>query len=146
MIDNGIIVAADEEKARVKVGSRSACCSCSARMFCLGDKGEDGTLLALNPLHARPGDEVTIDIPEEVYNKVAVRLFGGMLLAALLGLGLGSLASSLVHLPASEAGFVGLLLGLAAGGFALFRSFRRSSWQKTYPVISAVLNKGDIHE
>lgn len=145
MIDDGIIVAVEQEMARVKVGSSLACDACVSRAFCSGHKEKDGTILAFNPLHARPGDEVTVDIPEEVYNKAAIGLFGGLILAALAGLGLGSLASSLLHLPASEAGFIGLLLGLAAGGVALFRFFRRSSGRIKYPVISSVLNKGDVH-
>ena len=145
MIDDGVVVSADGLTARVRVGPRTACCSCSARTFCQGQKGENGTLLTLNPLHARPGDEVTIDIPEEAYATAAIRLFGGLLLAALLGFGLGTLAGGLVHLPASGAGFAGLFLGLASGGFSLYRSFGRSGRQKIYPVVSSILKKGDAH-
>ena len=145
MIDEGVVVSVDGLTARVKVRPGSACCSCSARTLCQGRKGEDGTLLTLNPLQARSGDEVTVDIPEEAYSTDAIRLFGGLLLAALLGFGLGTLGGVLVHLPVSEAGFVGLFLGLAAGGFALGRSFGRSGRQNNFPVVSSILKKGDVH-
>ena len=145
MIHEGVVVSVDGLTARVKVGPKTACCSCSARTFCQGQKGQDGTLLTLNPLQARSGDEVTVDIPEEAYSTAAIRLFGGLLLAALLGFGLGTLVGVPAHLPASEAGFGGLLLGLAAGGFALVRSFGRSGRRKNYPVVSSILKKGDVH-
>jgi positive regulator of sigma E activity len=145
VIDDGVVVSADGLTARVKVGPKTACCSCSARTFCQGQKGEDGTLLAMNPLQARSGDIVTVDIPEEAYAAAAIRLFGGLLLAVLLGFGLGTLVGGLIHLPASAAGFAGLLLGLAAGGFSLYRSFGRSGRQKIYPIVSSILKKGDVH-
>lgn len=145
MIDVGVVVSTEGRTARVKVRPAASCAACSARTFCQGQKGEDGTLLTLNPLQARSGDEVTVEVPEDAYSADAIRLFGGLLLAALLGFGLGSLVGFLARLPVSEAGFVGLLVGLAGGGFAVYRFFGRSGGPSRYPVVSSILKKGDVH-
>ena len=145
MIDEGIVIEAGKGLARIRVSPQTACCECSARTLCQGSKGTDGIMTALNPLRARPGDAVRVEIPEEEYNREVLRLFGGWLLSLLAGLGLGSLASFVLHTPPSVSAAAGAALGLAAGGFGIWFS-RRGRRRPPYPVIREIMNQGAGHE
>ncbi|MGB8951885.1 MAG: SoxR reducing system RseC family protein [Candidatus Aminicenantales bacterium] len=145
MIDDAVVVSTQKDMARVKVTSSSLCCSCSARLICQGQQGEGGTLTVFNPLKAAPGDLVKINIPEAKYNRETLRIFGILLISSLLGLALGYLAAPMLKLPAQAAGFIGLLVGLALGGLGLFRYSRTQNKRKLYPVILAIVHKGETH-
>jgi len=145
MIDEALVIDVGDGLARVRVRPQSACCDCSAHAVCQGGRGTDGTMTALNPLRARPGDAVRVEIPEEEYNREALRLFGGWLLSLLAGLGLGSLASFVLHTPPSVSAAAGAALGLAAGGFGIWFS-RRGRRRPPYPVIREIMNQGAGHE
>jgi hypothetical protein len=103
-------------------------------------------MTALNPLQARPGDAVRVEIPDSGYNKEAMRIFGLLLASVLAGLGLGSLAAQIFHTPASVSGILGVALGLAGGGVGLFLYSRRSRREPLYPVIREVIDIGASHE
>jgi len=147
VIDEGVVFSVEERSslAQVTVEPSEACCSCSARHVCGGGGETKGRLTVLNPLRARPGDVVRIEIPDDRYSGQAVFLFGGLLLAAAAGLGLGILASAIFSLPDGEAGFLGFVIGLVAGGFAVYRRFQSGRRQPPYPVITDILRQGDAH-
>jgi positive regulator of sigma E activity len=146
MIDEAIVIDVHNGLARIKVSPQAACCKCSARTLCQGSTGKDGMMTALNPLRARPGSMVRVEIPESGYNREAIRIFGLLLASILVGLGLGSLASSIFQTPPSVSGIVGVGLGLAVGGLGIFLSSRRGRRQPLYPVIQEVISKGAGHE
>jgi len=146
VIDEGLVIEAGKGLARIRVSPQTACCECSARTLCQGSKGTDGIMTALNPLQARPGDAVRVEIPESALNREAIRIFGLLLVSILAGLGLGSLAAPLFHTPASVSGAVGVGLGLAGGGLGLFIFSRRGRRRQVYPVVREIINKGAGHE
>ncbi len=146
MIDEALVIDIHNGLARIKVRPQTACCDCAAQALCQGSTGTDGMMTALNPLQARPGDAVRVEIPESGYNKEAIRIFGLLLASALAGLGLGSLASQIFHTPTSVSGILGVALGLAGGGLGLFLYSRRARREPLYPVIREVIGKGADHE
>jgi len=146
VIDEAVVIDTYNGLARIRVKPQTACCECSARALCQGSTGGDGMMTALNPLRAGPGDAVRVEIPESGYNKEAIRIFGLLLVAALAGLGIGSLAAQIFHTPPSVSGILGVALGLAGGGFGLFFHSRRGRREPLYPVIREVIGKGADHE
>jgi len=142
MTDNGLVITAGKDLAEVEVNCFEGCHDCSARSLCIGNKQKKGRLSVKNPLHAMPGDEVRIQIPEDRYAQALIQLFGGLLSALLLGLGGGYVFSLLFVLPSFLASFVGLAAGLIIGGFILSRIFRRKNEEKLYPVIIDIIQKG----
>jgi positive regulator of sigma E activity len=143
MRDKGLVVSTKEDMAQVEVQCFSELCKkCSARSLCIGQNQSKGLLLSKNPLRAYPGDEVEVEIPDTKYSKSLILLFGSLLVASLLGIGLGSLLSPLLALSSSGASLVGLLSALLIAGFFLSRYFRAKNKESLYPVIIDIINKG----
>jgi positive regulator of sigma E activity len=92
-------------------------------------------------LHACPGDEVEIEIPDTKYSKALILLFGSLLVASLLGIGLGSLLSPLLPFTSSVSSLLGLLFALIIAGIVLFRYFRAKNKPSLYPVIINIMKK-----
>lgn len=146
MTDRGLVVTTQRGLAQVEVDCLEGCYDCAAKSLCIGNKENKGRLSVKNPLDAVPGDQVKIQIPEDRYNQALILLFGGLLLALLLGLGGGYLSSIVFSLPASLASFIGLATGLVFGGFVLARIFRRKNKEQLYPVIIDIIQKkGDCY-
>ncbi len=145
MTDSGRVLSSGKELAEVEVECFEACHDCSARSLCIGNKQNKGRISVKNPLHAEPGDEVRIRIPEEHYSRALILIFGGLLCALILGLGGGYLLGRLFSVPASTASIIGLVVGLMMGGFVLFRTFRRKNEEYLYPEIIAIIKKGDCY-
>ena len=143
MNEDALVVSVQESFARVKVNSTKICDTCSARSLCIGQKQKDGTILALNPISARVGNTVTIKIPEAEANRALIAIFGTLLLASLLGLLIGSIASRLLRTPTTTSSLIGLLLGLLLGGTFLFIYFRKRKKYALYPVIVAIRKNGN---
>jgi positive regulator of sigma E activity len=97
-------------------------------------------------LLARPGDAVTIDVPDATYSKTLIWLFSVLLGGCLCGMALGYLASTLTPLGSSESSLIGLLLGVLLAGFWLSRRFRKTNSANLYPVIVEIRQKGEYHE
>ena len=120
MRDNGLVLAVDRNLAEVEVSCLEGCDDCAARSLCIGHKQIKGRLSVRNPLGAKPGDKVIIEIPEEHYSKALALLFSGLLIAMLAGMGGGYLMAFLLPFPSlstSIFGFVaGLLIGCEDGG------------------------------
>ena len=145
MKDNGIVVSIKQDLADVEVQCLVVCHDCSAQSLCIGKKQKKGLLSVKNPIKACPGDEVTLEVPEENYNRALIQVFGTLLAASLLGLGLGVLFSDLLGFRTPESGLVGLLAGLFLGGTGLYFLFRNKNEKKLYPVITNIIKKGDCH-
>ncbi len=143
MRDNGLVLAVERNLAEVEVSCLEGCDDCAARSLCIGHKHTKGRLSVKNPLGAKPGDEVIIQIPEGNYSKALILLFAGLLVAMLAGMGGGYMISFLLPVSHLSASILGLFIGLIFGGFGLYRIFRRKNQQKLYPEIIDILNKGD---
>jgi positive regulator of sigma E activity len=145
MRDNATVIGVRDNLAWVKVSPRVACCECSARALCAGQKDNDGRLAVCNPLHAAPGDEVEIEVPERNYHRELIAIFGFLLLASLAGLAAGHFLLPLRHAPVAVNGFLGLLAGLALAAYGIFRYYRSQNKTAGFPVIVEVLKKGEFH-
>ena len=145
MKDKGLVISAQNKLAVVEVQCFAACHNCSAQSLCLGQSQSKGQVSAKNPLNALPGDTVSLDIPETMYNKSLILLFGTFLSAALLGMAAGHFSSPVLSLSSPASGILGLFLGLMAAGFWLFHFFRKKNNDRLFPVITAIINKGGHH-
>ncbi len=145
MKDNGLVISTQNKLAEVEVQCFAACQDCAAQSLCVGQSQSKGHVSAKNPLHAQPGDTVSLDIPETMYNKSLILVFGTFLTAALLGLAVGHFSSPLLSLSSPVSGIIGLFLGLTAAGFWLFHFFRKKNNERLFPVITAIINKGGHH-
>ncbi len=142
MRDKGIVVTTDEDVAQVEVQCFiESCQNCSAQSLCIGQNQSKGLLTARNTLHACPGDEVEIEIPDTKYSRALILLFGSLLVASLLGIGLGSLLSPLLPFSSSVSSLLGLLGALVIAGIVLFRYFQAKNKASLYPVIVTIMKK-----
>lgn len=145
MTDNGLVITTENDFAEVEVNCFDGCHDCSARSLCVGNKKNKGRLSAKNPIHALPGDEVKIQIPENNYSRALILLFGGLLAAILLGMGGGYMLASVFSLDSSLTSFIGLVTALVFGGVILNRIFRKKNKEQLYPVIIDIIKKGDCY-
>jgi positive regulator of sigma E activity len=146
MKDKGIVVSTEEDFARVEVNCLSACDACAASSLCLKTEQEQGLLSVRNALGASPGDTVTIDVPDNAYNKTLIWLFSVLLGGCLLGLASGYLASTKLFISPSASSLIGLLLGALMAGFWVSHRFRKTKSKDLYPVITEIKGKGEYHE
>jgi LPXTG-motif cell wall-anchored protein len=145
MKDKGLVIAAKNRSAEVEVNCLEACQGCAAKALCIGQSQKKGILSANNPLEARPGDEVTVDIPEEVYSKYLIFIFGALLVSALMGMAAGYFGAAFLPLSGSTASIIGLFLGLAAAGVWLYFYFRKKANARLFPTITGIIQKGGHH-
>lgn len=145
MKDNGTVVRLQDSLAWIRVIPKVACCDCSARALCSAKQDEEGTLAVRNPLGARPGDEVEIEVPETAYSRALSTIFGLLLVVTLAGLALGYLLRPVRSLSPAENGLIGFLAGLVLGGLAVHRRYRAGKADASWPVIIAILKKGGSH-
>ncbi len=139
-----MVVTTEEDMAQVEVECFiESCQNCSAQSLCIEKSQSKGLLTVRNPLRAGPGDEVEIDIPDTKYSRALILLFGSLLVASLLGIGLGSLLSPLLPLSSSASSLLGLLLALITAGLVLLRYFRAKNKASLYPVIIGITKKGE---
>ena len=143
MTDNGLVITTEKDLAEVEVACFEGCQDCAAQSLCIGNKQNRGRLSVKNPIQAHPGDEVKIQIPEDHYSQALILLFGGLLVATLLGMGGGYVSALIFSLPFSLASFIGLVIGLVFGVWALIRIFQRKNKHQLYPVIIDIIKKGD---
>ena len=127
MKDKGLVLSTQDHLAKVEVECFTACGDCSAQSLCLGQSASKGYVSAKNPLLAQPGDTVSLNIPEAMYNKSLILVFGTFLVSALLGMALGHFSSLVLSIPTPESGILGLFLGLIAAGIWLFRFFQKKN-------------------
>ncbi len=89
--EEGIVVEADGELAKVSIVSKSACDNCSASSVC--HPGEQDYMEAANPLGAKKGQKVKVVVAPQAYLKASIILYGipmtVFIAAAILGKNLG---------------------------------------------------------
>lgn len=145
MTDSGLVIRVEKDHTEVEVSCFEGCHDCAARSLCIGNKKNKGRLSVRNPLNALPGDEVKIQIPESDYSQALILLFGGLLLALLLGMGGGYAVSLFFALPPFLTSLLGMAAGLILCGSVLARVFRRKNKNQLYPVIIDIIKKGDCY-
>jgi positive regulator of sigma E activity len=145
MTDNGLVIATQKDLAEVEVECFVECHDCTAKSLCIGNKQNKGRLSVKNPLHAHPGDEVIIQIPEDRYSQALILLFGGLLVAILLGMGGGYLLALVFSFSYFVASLFGLVIGLILGGSILALIFRQKNKEQLCPVIIDIIKKGDCY-
>jgi len=145
MRDNGMVLHVEKDTADVEVHCLEACRDCSAKALCTGHTRNRGRLTVKNPLHASPGDLVTIEIPEGRYNQALILIFGGLLVALLAGLGAGHLISRILRIASPLVFLLGAGVGLFSGGLALFFYFKKKFGAGLYPRIVDIVDKGGCY-
>ncbi len=145
MKDSGIVIALQGPLAQVRVACALACQECAASSLCKGKAQKEGLLSVRNPLDAVPGDEVLIQVPEERYHRVLIKLFGGLLTAVLLGSGAGYALAGSLALEESISALMGFFLGLGLALPVAIHSLRKSSAQSLYPSIIDITRRGVGH-
>lgn len=145
MKDNGIVIALHGPMAQVRVDCSQACLDCSASSLCKGATQKEGLLSVRNPLNAVPGDEVQIHVPEERYHRVLIKLFGGLLAAAVIGSGTGYGLAGPLPLEESLSSLVGFFLGLGLAVPVVIHSLKKASAHALYPSIIDITRKGERH-
>ena len=141
MKDKGWVVSTKNDLAQIEIVCLTdSCQKCAARNICAGNNQSKGLLTVKNPLNANSGDEVEIEIPDTKYNMTLILLFGSLLVASLLGMGIGYVLSPLFPLSSQEMSFFGLLLFLILAGIILWRHFHKKNNAHLYPVIIDILN------
>ncbi len=143
MKDNGTVISTEGGLAQVKVSCFQACDECAAHNLCIGPTKTKGQLLVKNPLNASPGDKVRIEVPEQNYTRALIIIFGGLLAAALAGMGVGYLFSGFIPLSLPQSSMLGFFLGIGLITLGLFRYFRTINQIKMYPRIIDITKKGD---
>jgi positive regulator of sigma E activity len=146
MKDSGFVVSARTDLAEVEVRCLvDACNHCSAKSLCSSGRPSKGRLMVRNPLHASVGDEVEIEIPENLYNRALIIIFSTLLLGSLLGILIGYLATAFLPLDSQQLIIIGFGIALFASVVGLAFYFRRKNRFFLYPVITNILHKGDHH-
>ncbi|MFC2161977.1 SoxR reducing system RseC family protein [Acidobacteriota bacterium] len=145
MKDKGLVLSSQNKLAEVEVQCFSSCLDCSAQSLCIGQGQSKGRISAKNLFHAQAGDTVSLEIPETQYNRSLILVFGTFLAASLFGMIVGHFIAPLLSLSSPISGILGLFLGLAAAGFWLFRFFRKIHNDRLFPIITAIINKGEHH-
>jgi positive regulator of sigma E activity len=148
MKDKGWVVSTKNDLAQIEVACLTdSCQKCSAHNICAGNNQSKGLLTVKNPLNATSGDEVEIEIPDTKYNMALILLFGSLLVASLLGMGVGYVLSPLLPLSSQETSFFGLLLFLILAGIILWRHFHKKNNAPLYPVIIDIIkNEGSYNK
>lgn len=146
MKDRGTVVSTKDNTARVEVNCLEACQGCAASSLCIGQKNATGLLSVRNPVRAQVGDRVRIAIPEANYNKALIFLFGVLLLAILIGMGVGYVISPVLPLSSLESSIFGIVLGVMLSGIALSIRFKKLNDKSLYPEIIEILDKGGCYE
>jgi positive regulator of sigma E activity len=144
MLDNGVVVATEEDLARVRVDCFSGCRDCTAHGLCIGGKSKSGVLAARNPIGALRGDRVSISVPEDRYSRALIVIFGSLLAAVLAGGAGGYALGPLFSLSSALGGALGLLAALLISGWWLSRHFRKADKAALYPVITEIIQKGAL--
>ena len=121
----GLVLGLHGARARVSTARRGLCGECSDKVACgmhMGDSVDSSeVVLADNPLGARPGDVVEIDLPPTVELKVSFLVW----MMPLIGLVAGAAIGSAVHVSVGLSVDVATLLGAISGTAAAYAVLRR---------------------
>jgi len=140
MKNNALVVNSKNGFAKVKLESLQPCHKCSARNICEGFKKSNGFLHVRNPINARPGDKVQIEVPEAAYNKALIRIFGSLIAAGISGMIAGYLVSTLLSFNHPALTIIGLFAGLIPAAIWNLCSYKKKEF--LYPLITDIIKKG----
>ncbi len=87
--EEGVVVSAENGYADVSVIQNEKCDDCSAKIICKPNKDELNILRVENPIGAKVGDNVQIEIKGLSILKVSFNLYGVPLILLLIGIFLG---------------------------------------------------------
>lgn len=145
MRDEALVKKIDGPYAEVLVQPKEACHRCASRALCSLNETGEAVLRVLNPLAAKPGDVVEIEIPEATYSRQLMLIFGLLILISIAGAGLGTILSTWSGLSVSLAGAIGFFTGASLASLVIWKIFRRPK-KTIFPVICAILNSnGGFH-
>jgi sigma-E factor negative regulatory protein RseC len=128
----GVVLSCEEDgSATVAASPRGACGHCSERGGCgfvLMQPKDDGrdVLVVENPVQARPGDMVELDLPGGTELKVSMAVWGLPLLGLIGGAVAGVAAHGALGLSEDVAALLGCGLGLVAAWLLLRLVDRRA--------------------
>lgn len=145
MKDRAVVLRVEGPLAWVRVTTQPACGECAAKSLCLGRQDAAGRLAVRNPIEAKPGDEVEIEVPEVHYQRDMILIFGVLLASSVAGFAAGYLARPLNFAGSDGNALLGLLVGLFGGGAGLFRHYRKQKKEAGFPVIVHILTYGGAH-
>ena len=140
--EEGIVVEASGDGAKVAILKKSACEKCAASGVCHPGEGDQDLMEALNPLNAKKGQKVKVAIAPQIYLKASlilygipmVSLVGGAIIAKNLAVSFGADPQS--DLWAFSAGMLCMIIS-----FLFLRSYNRKveKTQEYKPVIIEIL-------
>lgn len=143
---HGIIIELAGDKALVSTHLRGVCGDCPDRPTCALETAMADSLpenvLALNPIHARPGDRVEFDLAGSVELKLSFIVWVVPLVGLIAGAVLGGLLLS-DRLGADLAALLGAAAGLAVALVPVIRYDRKLRRDpRLTPVITRLLTDG----
>jgi len=144
MIDRGRVVNIKDGIAAVEITSLSSQCEhCSAQSLCLSSSSPGVKLLTVqNPIKATVGDLVEIEIPESKYQSTLIFIFGSLLGAIILGIGLGYGLSLLWSLSPPLITLITLTIALLATALWIKIKLNKRNQEILWPIIVKILAKG----
>ncbi len=140
MKKQGVVVAVEQGNAVICAERESSCSSCAGKAACgtlgswQGEKGRDNITLP-NTLHARPGDVVVVEVPDQLILAISLKLYGLPVLAFVIGGGLSFVMAEKAGLSGDLFSAIG---GLLAAGFT-WVWFMRHSAEMQQPKMTEIL-------
>lgn len=145
MIDQALVKRVDGAFAEVLVQPKEACHACAARALCSFNESGQALLRVLNPIKAKPGDLVEIEVPEASYSRQLILIFSLLIVFSFSGALLGVIFSSFLGLLPNTSGAVGFFLGLSLAAFLIAKRYRQPK-RILLPIIREILNHGGSNE
>jgi len=140
---------AGENRIFVKIRRAEACHSCSARTACftLGGQSKEMVLELDNTINARPGDEVTLSMPEGSIIKASMVLYLIPAVGLLVGAILGNRLAGIWGMSPDAVSIAGSLVGLTVG-FLISKglSVKMSKESNYAPKLYSITNRNDLSE
>ncbi|MCD6192288.1 MAG: SoxR reducing system RseC family protein [Candidatus Aminicenantes bacterium] len=147
MKDIGVVCKIMDNLAEVEITPiASQCEHCPARSLC-GTNGHTrkGYLTVKNPLQAKVGDQVEIEIPEDKYQTTLIFIFGTFLIALLGGALAGYLLAFLLNLEPAWLSLTGLIIALIMAGIFVKIKLNQKNKESLWPTIVNILAKGVVN-
>ena len=136
--ETAMVISTTPKRAKVAIVRSEACGNCPAKSMCSAASGDINVLEVRNPVEARPGEKVIIELPPEALVRATALLY--LLPAAAMVFGA---ATGWLQTGTDLGSMFGALTGLAATSLYLFWHGRREKETKG-PTISEVLPPGGI--
>lgn len=131
MREKAIVVKNNKNQAQVEIKRSAACDGCKG--CSVGREGKSLRVWAQNPIGARVGQTVEIELSEATFLSATLIAYGVPLLAFILGVGLGFKVAIPLNISAVEPFSLFVGLGLMAIGFLTIRFFtNREEVRKKY--------------